>query len=142
MIRRTRPLGEYAALLLILVGVPLVCAWLGGYDEVLRDVFRIVPQTDVWQGRPERLWNCRCPFSWCAFALVGGAATALVAPFAWRFGVSLYRLLQSHNRTILFSLGGAGLASRLWLAVGSSRGIGLRLFRRCSASLTFRSGWG
>ena len=84
MIRRTRPLAEYAALLLILVGVPLVCAWLGGYDEVLHDVFTIVPQTDDWQWRPERLWNCRCPFSWWAFALVGGAATSLVAPFVWR----------------------------------------------------------
>ena len=91
MIRRTRPLAEYAALLLILVGVPLVCAWLGGRDEVLRDVFTIVPQTDDWQGRPERLWNCRCPFSWWAFALVGGAATALVAPFVWR---AIRRLLN------------------------------------------------
>ena len=87
MIRRTKLWAEYAALLLILVGVPLVCACLGGRDEVLRDVFTIVPQTDDWQGRPERLWNCRCPFSWWAFALVGGAATALVVPFAWR-GVS------------------------------------------------------
>ena len=87
MMRRTKPWAEYAALLLILVGVPLVCAWLGGRDEVLRDVFTIVPQTDDWQGRPERLWNCRCPFSWWAFVLVGGAATALVAPFVWR-GVS------------------------------------------------------
>ena len=91
---------EYGLLLMILVGVPLVCAWLGGYDEVLRDVFTIVPQTDDWQGRPERLWNCRCPFSWWAFALVGGSATALVAPFVWRLVTLLYRLLQSNNRTI------------------------------------------
>ena len=100
MIRRTKLWAEYAALLLILVGVPLVCAWLGGYDEVLHDVFTIVPQTDDWQGRPERLWNCRCPFSWWAFALVGGSATALVAPFVWRLVTLLYRLLQSNNRTI------------------------------------------
>ena len=100
MMRRTKLWAEYAALLLILVGVPLVCAWLGGYDEVLHDVFTIVPQTDDWQGRPERLWNCRCPFSWWAFALVGGSATALVAPFVWRLVTLLYRLLQSNNRTI------------------------------------------
>ena len=91
MIRGTKPLAEYAALLLILVGVPLVCAWLGGRDEVLRDVFTIVPQTDDWQSRPERLWNCRCPFSWWAFALVGGSATALVLPFVWR---AIRRLLN------------------------------------------------
>ena len=91
---------EYGVLLLILVGVPLACAWLGGCDEVLRDVFTIVPQTDDWQCRPERLWNCRCPFSWWVFALVGGAATALVAPFVWRLVTLIYRLLQSNNRTI------------------------------------------
>ena len=100
MIRRTKPLAEYTALLLILVGVPLMCAWLGGRDEVLHDIFTIVPQTDDWQGRPERLWNCCCPFSWWAFALVGGSATALVAPFVWRFVTLLYRLFQSNNRTI------------------------------------------
>ena len=100
MIRRTRLWAEYAALLLILVGVPLACAWLGGYEDVLKDVFTIVPQTDDWQSRPDRLWNCRCPFSWWAFALVGGSATALVAPFAWRFVTLLYRLFQSNNRTI------------------------------------------
>ena len=90
MIRRTELWAEYTALLLILVGVPLVCAWLGGYDEVLRDVFTIVPQTDDWQSRPDRLWNCRCPFSWWAFVLVGGAATALVAPFVLRGGRNLW----------------------------------------------------
>ena len=84
MKRLTRLWVEYGLLLLILVGVPLACAWLGGRDEVLRDVFTIVPQTDDWQGRPDRLWNCRCPFSWWAFVMVGGAATALVAPFVWR----------------------------------------------------------
>ena len=76
MKRLTRLWVEYGLLLLILVGVPLVCAWLGGRDEVLHDIFTIVPQTDDWQGRPDRLWNCRCPFSWWAFVLVGGAATA------------------------------------------------------------------
>lgn len=75
---------EYALLLLILVGVPFACAWLGGCDEVLDDVLTIVPQTDDWQSRPEMLWNCRCPFRWWAFWLVGGSATALVAPFLMR----------------------------------------------------------
>ena len=100
MKRLTRLWVEYGLLLLILVGVPLVCAWLGGRDEVLRDVFTIVPQTDDWQGRPERLWNCRCPFSWWAFVLVGGAATALVAPFVWRGG---RRLLVHDGRDAVVS---------------------------------------
>ena len=91
MKRLTRLWVEYGLLLLILVGVPLVCAWLGGYEDVLEDVFTIVPQTDDWQSRPERLWNCRCPFSWWAFVMVGGAATALVLPFVWR---AIRRLLN------------------------------------------------
>ena len=91
MKRLTRLWVEYGLLLLILVGVPLVCAWLGGYEDVLEDVFTIVPQTDDWQSRPEKLWNCRCPFSWWAFVMVGVAATALVLPFVWR---AIRRLLN------------------------------------------------
>ena len=79
-----RLLAEYAVLLLILVGAPLACAWLGGYDEVLRDVFTVVPQTDDWQSRPEMLWNCRHLFRWWAFFLVGGIGSAMVAPFVVR----------------------------------------------------------
>ena len=82
---------EYGLLLLVLVGVPLLCAWLGGYEDVLEDVFTIVPQTDDWQSRPEKLRNCRCPFNWWAFVMVGVAATALVTPFVWR---AIRRLLN------------------------------------------------
>ena len=81
MKRTMRLWVEYVILLLILVGVPLACAWMGGYEDVLEDVFTIVPQTDDWQSRPDRHWNCRCPFSWWAFVLVGCSATALIAPF-------------------------------------------------------------
>ena len=91
---------EYGLLVLILVGVPLACAWLGGYEDVLDDVFTIVPQTDDWQSRPERLWKCRCPFSWLAFVMVGGAATALVAPFVWR---GIRRLLVHDGRDAVVS---------------------------------------
>ena len=77
-------LAEYAVLLLILVGVPFACAWLGGYEDVVRDVFTVVPRTDDWQSRPEMLWNCRRPFRWWAFFLVGGIGMAMVAPFVLR----------------------------------------------------------
>ena len=95
-----RLFAEYAVLLLILVGVPLACAWLGGYDEVLRDVFTIVPQTDDWQGRPEMLWNCRRPFRWWAFLLVGGVGSAMVAPFVVRFLSRFRHPSKSNNQTI------------------------------------------
>ena len=94
-----RLLAEYVVLLLILVGVPLACAWLGGYDEVLRDVFTIVPQTDDWQSRPEMLWNCRRPFRWWAFFLVGGVGSAMVAPFAVRLLSLLRRVFNSNTQT-------------------------------------------
>ena len=48
MKRLTRLWVEYGLLLVILVGVPLVCAWLGGHEDELKDVFTIVPQTDDW----------------------------------------------------------------------------------------------
>ena len=88
-------LAEYGILLVILVGVPLACAWLGGRDEVLRDVFIIVPQTDDWQSRPEMLWNCRRPFSWWAFAIFGAVIAGWAVPFARRFG----RLLCQAGRS-------------------------------------------
>ena len=116
MNRALRLWVEYGVLLLILVGVPLACAWLGGCEDVLDDVFTIVPQTDDWQGRPDRLWNCRCPFSWWAFALVGGAATALVAPFVWR---GVWRLLAHDGRDAVVSqdelaLDGEGVGFPWW----------------------------
>jgi len=84
--RTTRLLAEYALLLLVLVGVPLVCAGLGGYDEVLEDVFTIVPQTDDWQSRPSlpcgRPGRPALPFR-CGAGLGRGAVSAwkvVVAP--------------------------------------------------------------
>ena len=95
-----RLFAGYAVLLLILVGVPLACAWLGGYYEVLHDVFTIVPQTDDWQSRPEMLWNCRHPFRWWAFFLVGGVGSTMVAPFVVRFLSLICRHQKSNNQTI------------------------------------------
>ena len=105
-----RLFAEYAVLLLILVGVPLACAWLGGYDEVLHDVFTIVPQTDDWQSRPGMLWNCRRPFRWWAFFLVGGIGSAMVAPFVVRFLSRFRHPSKSTNQTIQqFSFPSLGL---------------------------------
>ena len=54
-------LGVLAA---VLLGVPALCAWLGGCDEIWEGVKSFPPRTEDWGLRPEKLWNRRCPFSW------------------------------------------------------------------------------
>ncbi len=53
-----------ALLAAILLGVPALCAWLGGDDEIWEGVKSFPPRTEDWGLRPEKLWNHRCPFSW------------------------------------------------------------------------------
>ena len=56
-----------ALLMAILMGVPALCAWLGGYDEIWEGVKSFPPRTEDWGFHPEKLWNHRCPFSWTYF---------------------------------------------------------------------------
>lgn len=51
-------------LALVLLGMPALCAWLGGYDEIWEGVKSFPPRTEDWGVHPEKLWNKRCPFSW------------------------------------------------------------------------------
>ena len=37
---------QYLILAAVLVGLPLGCAWIGGYQEVLADVFEIAPRCE------------------------------------------------------------------------------------------------
>ena len=57
-----------ALLAVILLGVPALCAWFGGADEIWEGVKSFPPRTEDWGFRPEKLWNHRCPFSWKGFA--------------------------------------------------------------------------
>jgi len=109
---------EYGILLLILVGVPLACAWIGGHDETLKDVFTIVPQTDDWQSRPEKLWNCRRPFAWWAFFAVGTFGIVMIAPFVRRFARSIWGFCKSSNQAIGQSNNQAILSYPLWAWLG------------------------
>ena len=82
MIKRS---AHYLMLLAILVGVPYVCCLLAGKDDILSLVQTIAPQTEDWGSRPELLWNCRSPFSWWAFAIVGAVIAGWAVPFSVRF---------------------------------------------------------
>ena len=80
-----RRIIHYLTLAAVLVGLPLGCAWIGGYDEVLADVFEIAPQCEKWVNDPVRLWRVKCPFNWWIFAAMGVVVVAAVWPFARRF---------------------------------------------------------
>ena len=76
---------HYCLLLVTLVGVPYVCCVLAGKDDVLELVRMVAPNTEDWGAQPERLWNCRRPFAWWAFAAVLSVIVAWAVPFAVRF---------------------------------------------------------
>ena len=62
---------HYLILAAVLLGVPAVCAWIGGSGEIWEGVKSFPPRTEDWGFHPEKLWNHRCPFSWpCFFGLV------------------------------------------------------------------------
>ena len=48
----------------ILLGVPALCAALGGSPEIWEGVKSFPPRTEDWGIRPDKLWNYRRPFSW------------------------------------------------------------------------------
>ena len=63
----------------VLVGVPLACCWLGGYEAMLEGVKQFPPRTEDWGLHPENLWNVRRPFNWGVF--VGMAIFTFVCMF-------------------------------------------------------------
>ena len=66
---------HYFILAVILLGVPALCAWLGGYDEIWEGVKSFPPRTEDWGFHPEKLWNYRRPFRWGAFRKRSGDAS-------------------------------------------------------------------
>lgn len=82
-----RPAGRtahYLVLAAVLVGTPLLCAWLGGRRELLDGLLAFPPRTEDWGVDPSKLWNMRKPFSWPVFAAMAAGVLAAVLPFAWR----------------------------------------------------------
>ena len=79
-----RRIVQYLILAAVLVGLPLGCAWIGGYDEVLADVAKIAPQCERWVDDPTRLWSVKCPFSWIFAASFFIAALSLASDSLYR----------------------------------------------------------
>ena len=75
---------HYLILAAILLGVPALCAWLGGYDEIWEGVRSFPPRTEDWGVHPEKLWNCRRPFNWWAFFGLVAFTLWCLSPFVKR----------------------------------------------------------
>ena len=87
---------HYLILAVVLLGVPALCAWLGGRDEIWEGLKSFPPRTEDWGFQPEKLWNVRHPFRWgafigfvaftglCLFPFVRRALRAAFAPSAGR----------------------------------------------------------
>lgn len=81
---------HYVILAAVLLGVPALCAWLGGYDEIWEGVKSFPPRTEDWGFHPEKLWNHRCPFSWAWFAGLSAFTFLCVRPFLVRMFKTLF----------------------------------------------------
>ena len=82
---------HYVLLAVTLVGIPFVCCLVGGKDETLELVKTIAPVTENWGSMPEKLWNCRCPFTWGPFWLMVAFLVVTVTPFVRRLVVSVLK---------------------------------------------------
>ena len=82
---------HYVLLAVTLVGIPFVCSLVGGKDETLELVKTIAPVTENWGSMPEKLWNCRCPFTWGPFWLMVAFLVVTVTPFVRRLVVNVLK---------------------------------------------------
>ena len=96
-------IAHYLILATVLLGVPFLCCWLGGYDEILEGLKQFPPRTEDWGFRPEKLWNVRRPFNWWWFAGMCAFTVACMFPLVRR---GLGALRKTGGR----ETGGAGRA--------------------------------
>ena len=75
---------HYLLLAAILVGLPLACCLMGGYDEILAGVKSFPPRTEDFGLHPEKLWNYRRPFNWCWFLGMAAFTAGCLFPFLRR----------------------------------------------------------
>ena len=67
-------------LAVVLVGVPLGCAWIAGKDEILSGVAAFPPRTEDWAAA--EYWQQMCPFNWVVFAALAAVVVTVVGSFA------------------------------------------------------------
>lgn len=75
---------HYVLLAAVLLGVPALCAWLGGFDEIWEGVKSFPPRTEDWGFHPEKLWNHRRPFSWPWFLGMAALTAVCTGPLVRR----------------------------------------------------------
>lgn len=75
---------HYLLLAAVLLGLPLLCCVLAGYDEVLEGVKNFPPRTEDFGSHPEKLWNFRRPFNWWWFAGFAAFTVGCLYPFLKR----------------------------------------------------------
>lgn len=90
---------HYVVLATVLLGIPFLCCWLGGYDEILEGVKQFPPRTEDWGFRPEKLWNVRRPFDWSCFAVLTAFTLACMFPFVRR-GIRAVRAKHEARSTL------------------------------------------
>ena len=79
-----RRILHYVLLAAVLLGVPALCAWLGGCDEIWDGLKSFPPRTEDWGFHPEKLWNYRRPFRWGAFVGLMAFTALCLYPFVRR----------------------------------------------------------
>ena len=75
-----RRILHYLILAAVLVGVPMLCAYIDGSDEILAGLRQFPPRTEDWGFRPEKLWNVRHPFNWVWFLCMASFTVASLLP--------------------------------------------------------------
>ena len=75
---------QYLILAAVLLGLPLICLFFGGKDELIEGLKAFPPRTEDWGLDAAKLWTMRKPFAWSSFLVMTGGVLAAVLPFVWR----------------------------------------------------------
>lgn len=75
---------HYLLLAAVLLGIPYLCARLGGRTEILEHLGDFPPRTEDWGLDPAKLWNARKPFTWAVFLPMLLGVLAVLFPFVRR----------------------------------------------------------
>ena len=110
---------QYLILAAVLIGVPLICVWLGHRDELIEGLKAFPPRTEDWGLDASKLWNMRKPFAWSSFLVMTGGVLAVVLPFGWRllFGKDELHIApdRSGHQFPWFGWAGVALCAVTWV---------------------------
>lgn len=99
---------HYLLLAAILIGLPLACCLVGGYDDILDGVKNFPPRTEDFGFHPEKLWNFRRPFNWYWFIGMTAYTLGCLFPFLVRGLRGCRRAADRTSHRFRFPLWGWG----------------------------------